>query len=361
MHSQVIYSQQEGKARLQREAPLPGRRRETAGGKRIVKAVICKAYGPPENLVLEDVEPLKPGRGQVVVSVKACGVNFPDTLIIQGLYQFKPSPPFSPGVERVKPGDRVIAFSAYGGFAEEMLAEAGGLIPMPAAMDFDTAASFVMTYGTDIHALKDRAHLRPGETLLVLGAAGGIGLAAVEIGKAMGAKVIAAASSEEKLAICRQHGADDAINYSNEDLKERVKALTGGQGVDVIVDPVGGAYSEPALRGIAWNGRFLVIGFTAGDIPRIPLNLLLLKGCSIVGVFWGSFAARDPQHNRENLRDLLGWLKAGKLKPRISARYSLEHAADALNDILQRKVTGKTVLVVHGEEKSNTPVFGAIR
>jgi NADPH2:quinone reductase len=324
-----------------------------------MKAVVCTAYGPPDNLVLEDVEPLKPGRGQVVVSVKACGVNFPDTLIIQGLYQFKPSPPFSPGaeaagivkevgagVERVKPGDRVIAFSAYGGFAEEMLAEADGLIPMPAAMDFDIAASFVMTYGTSIHALKDRAKLQPGETLLVLGAAGGIGLAAVEIGKAMGAKVIAAASSDEKLAICRQHGADDAINYSTEDVKERVKALTGGQGVDVIVDPVGGAYSEPALRGMAWNGRYLVIGFTSGDIPGIPLNLPLLKGCSIVGVFWGSFATRDPQHNQENLRDLLGWLKAGKLKPRISARYPLERAADALNDILQRKVMGKTVLIV---------------
>ena len=324
-----------------------------------MKAVLCTAYGPPENLVLGDVEPLRPGRGQVVVSVKACGVNFPDTLIIQGLYQFKPSPPFSPGsevagivkevgagVESVKPGDRVIAFSAYGGFAEEVLAEADGLIPMPAALDFDTAASFVMTYGTGIHALKDRAHLRPGETLLVLGAAGGIGLAAVEIGKTMGAQVIAAASSSEKLAICRQHGADDTINYSTEDVKERVKALTGGHGVDVIVDPVGGAYSESALRSMAWNGRFLIIGFTSGDIPRIPLNVPLLKGCSIVGVFWGSFAVRDPQHNQENLRDLLGWIQAGKLNPRISARYPLERAADALNDILQRKVTGKTVLVV---------------
>jgi NADPH2:quinone reductase len=308
--------------------------------------------------VVEQAAPLQPGRGQVVVSVKACGVNFPDTLIIRGLYQFKPEPPFSPGsevagivkavgagVERVKPGDRVIAFSAFGGFAEELLADAGGLIPMPPAMDFDTAASFVMTYGTSIHALKDRAHLRPGETLLVLGAAGGIGLAAVEIGKAMGAKVIAAASSDEKLAVCRQHGADAVINYSNEDLKARISALTDRQGVDVIVDPVGGAYSEPALRGMAWNGRFLVVGFTAGDIPRIPLNLALLKGCSIVGVFWGSFAARDPRRNHENLRELLGWFEAGHLKPRISARYPLERAADALNDILQRKVIGKAVLV----------------
>ena len=324
-----------------------------------MKAVRCNAYGPPEHLVLEEVEPLKPGPGQVVVSVKACGVNFPDTLIIQGLYQFKPSPPFSPGaevagivkevgagVERVKPGDRVIAFSAYGGFAEEMLAEASGLIPMPATMDFDTAASFVMTYGTCIHALKDRAHLQPGATLLVLGAAGGIGLAAVEIGKVLGAKVLAAASSDEKLTICRQHGADDTINYSYEDLKERVKALTNAQGVDVILDPVGGAYSEPAMRSMAWNGRFLIIGFTTGDIPRIPLNLPLLKGCSIVGVFWGSFAERFPHHNQENVRELLGWLQAGKIKPRISARYPLERAADALNDIHQRKVMGKVVLVV---------------
>jgi NADPH:quinone reductase len=324
-----------------------------------MRAVICKAFGPPQSLVVEDVEPPTPGRGQVVVTVKACGVNFPDTLIIRGLYQFKPSPPFSPGsevagivktvgegVETVKPGDRVMAFGAFGGFAEEMLAEAGALIPMPAAMAFETAASMVMTYGTDLHALKDRAHLQPGETLLVLGAAGGIGLAAVEIGKAMGARVIAAASTDEKLAICSQHGADAVINYRNEDLKERINALTDRQGVDVVVDPVGGAYSEPALRGTAWNGRFLVIGFTAGEIPRVPLNLPLLKGCSIVGVFWGAFAARNPGHNQDNLRQLLAWFEAGKLKSRISARYPLERVADALDDILQRKVMGKAVLVV---------------
>lgn len=324
-----------------------------------MRAVMCKAYGPPEALVVEDVAPPAPGRGQVVVTVKACGVNFPDTLIIRGLYQFKPPPPFSPGSEvagivkqvgegvgTVKPGDRVIAFGAFGGFAEEMLADAGAVIPMPAAMDFQTAASVVMTYGTDLHALKDRAHLRPGETLLVLGAAGGIGLAAVEIGKVMGARVIAAASSDEKLAICRQHGADAVINYRHQDLKERIHALTERQGVDVIVDPVGGVYSEPALRGMAWNGRFLVIGFTAGDIPRIPLNLPLLKGCSIVGVFWGSFAARHARHNQENLRQLLSWFEAGKLKSRLSARYPLERAAEALNDVLQRKVMGKAVLVV---------------
>jgi NADPH2:quinone reductase len=324
-----------------------------------MRAVLCKAHGSPDALVVEDVESPTPGRGQVVVTVKASGVNFPDTLIIRGLYQFKPPMPFSPGsevagivkqvgegVETVKPGDRVIAFGPFGGFAEEMLAESGAVIPMPAAMDFETAASVVMTYGTDLHALKDRAHLQPGETLLVLGAAGGIGLAAVEIGKAMGARVIAAASSDEKLAICREHGADAVINYRSEDLKERINALTERRGVDVVVDPVGGAYSEPALRGMAWNGRFLVIGFTAGDIPRIPLNLPLLKGCSIVGVFWGSFAARDPRRNHDNLRELLGWFEAGQLKSRISARYPLERAADALNAISERKVMGKAVLVV---------------
>jgi NADPH2:quinone reductase len=324
-----------------------------------MRAVVCNAYGPPENLVVAEIESLTPGRGQVVISVKACGVNFPDTLIIQGLYQFKPSPPFSPGsevagivksvgagVEHVRPGDRVISIAPCGGFAEEMVAEAAAVIPMPDEMEFDVAASFAMTYGTDFYALKDRARLQPGETLLALGAAGGIGLAAVELGKAMGARVIAAASSEEKLAICRQHGADATINYASEDLKERIKTLTNGQGVDVVVDPVGGGYSEPALRGMAWNGRFLVIGFTTGEIPRIPLNLTLLKGCSIVGVFWGSFNARDPQHSQENLRELLGWLQEGKLRPLILARYPLEQAADALNDITHRRVMGKTVLIV---------------
>ena len=324
-----------------------------------MRAVVCKGYGPPENLVVEEIESPTPGRGQVVISVKACGVNFPDTLIIQGLYQFKPSLPFSPGsevagivkqvgegVEHVKPGDRVINIATYGGFAEEVVAEAAAVIPMPGELDFDVAASFAMTYGTDIHALKDRAHLQPGETLMVLGAAGGIGLAAVELGKVMGARVIAAASSEEKLAICRQQGADATINYVSEDLRERIKALTNDQGVDVVVDPVGGSYSEPALRGMAWAGRFLVIGFTTGDIPRIPLNLPLLKGCSIVGVFWGSFNARDPQRSQENLRQLLGWLQEGRLRPRISARYPLEQVADALNDITHRRVTGKTVLIV---------------
>jgi len=323
-----------------------------------MKAVLCKEYGPPESLVIEDIPSARPGKGQVVITVKACGVNFPDTLIIEGKYQFKPALPFSPGgevsgivkelgegVNTVKVGDRVIAFTGWGGFAEEVVTEAAKLIPIPGDIDFATAASFTLVFGTAHHALKDRAHIKPGETLLVLGAAGGVGLASVELGKLMGARVIAAASSDEKLEVCKQHGADDVINYTNEDLRERVKTLTGGNGVDVIVDPLGGNYSEPALRSIAWNGRFLVIGFAAGDIPRIPLNLTLLKGCSIVGVFWGSFTEHEPRHNQENLQELLTWLTEGKLKPHISATYPLGHAADALNDVLNRKVKGKVVLL----------------
>ncbi|HET8910270.1 MAG TPA: NADPH:quinone oxidoreductase family protein, partial [Ktedonobacteraceae bacterium] len=273
-----------------------------------MKAVVCKAYGPPESLVLEEVAPLKAGRGEVVISVKACGINFPDTLIIQGKYQFKPEMPFSPGgeiagivkelgegVEDVRVGDRVIAFTGWGGFAEEAVTSARNLIPMPEQMDFAAASAFVMTYGTSHYALKDRAQLKPGETLLVLGAAGGIGISSIELGKAMGARVIAAASSAEKLAVCKAQGADETINYATEDLKQRIKELTAGNGVDVVIDPVGGSYSEPTLRGMAWEGRYLVIGFTAGEIPRIPLNLTLLKGCAILGVFYGSFTARDPQ------------------------------------------------------------------
>jgi NADPH:quinone reductase len=323
-----------------------------------MKAVLCKEYGLPQSLVIEEVPDLQPGKGQVVVDVKACGVNFPDTLIIQGKYQFKPPMPFSPGsevagvvrelgegVQGVKVGDRVIAFTGHGGFAEQVVADASKLMPIPPGLDFDVAASFVLTYGTSYHALKDRAKLQPGETLLVLGAAGGVGLSAIELAKVMGAKVIAAASSAEKLAVCQEHGADELINYSQEDLKDRLKALTGGKGVDVVYDPVGGDYAEIALRNTAWGGRYLVIGFAAGDIPRIPLNLTLLKGCSIVGVFWGAFTERDPQANAANLREMAGWLMQGKLKPHISARYSLDDAATALTDMMERKVTGKVVLV----------------
>ncbi|MGB9150390.1 MAG: NADPH:quinone oxidoreductase family protein [Burkholderiales bacterium] len=323
-----------------------------------MKAMLCKQFGPPESLVLEEVPALKADKDKVVIDVKACGVNFPDTLIIQNKYQFKPELPFSPGgevagvvkqvgegVTSVKVGDRVIAFTGWGGFAEEVVTDAARLIPIPDGMDFPTASAFVMTYGTSHHALKDRAQILPGETLLVLGAAGGVGLAAVELGKIMGARVIAAASTDEKLAVCKQHGADEMINYSSQDLRERIKEITGGKGVDVIYDAVGGPYTEPALRSMAWKGRLLVVGFAAGDIPKIPLNLTLLKGCSIVGVFWGDFTKREPKNNAASLRELGMWFMQGKLKPHISATYPLARAADALNDMMNRKVMGKVVLV----------------
>jgi len=322
-----------------------------------MKAVLCKEYGPPEKLVVEDVPSLKAGKGQVVVSVKAAGVNFPDTLIIQGKYQFKPEPPFSPGGEVAgvikevgegatgfKRGDRVIAAATWGGFAEELVADADRLVRMPDEMDFVSASAFVLTYGTSYHALKDRAQLQPGETLLVLGASGGVGLSAIQIGKTMGARVIAAASSDAKLAVCKSNGADELINYATEDLRTRVKAITAGRGVDVVYDPVGGSYSEPALRDMAWNGRFLVVGFAAGDIPKIPLNLALLKGCSIVGVFWGAFTRNEAQKNRRNNEELMELFVAGKVKPHIHATYPLERAVEALNEVLLKRVSGKVVL-----------------
>src|SRR6266699_3597758 len=293
-----------------------------------VKAVLCKQYGPPETLVVEELPSPRAGPGEAVVSVKAASVNFPDVLIIQNKYQFKPPLPFSPGselagvvkevgvgVSSVRPGDKVMAFTTYGAFAEEVKTEAARLLAIPDGMDFNSAAAFVLTYGTSDHALRDRGALRAGDTLLVLGAAGGVGLAAIEIGKALGARVVACASSDEKLAVCREHGADATINYSTEDLRERIKALTDGKGADVIYDPVGGPYTEPALRSIAWRGRLLVVGFAAGEIPKIPLNLTLLKGCSIVGVFWGDWARREPAHFAEAMTRLERWYADGKLKP----------------------------------------------
>lgn len=322
-----------------------------------MKAVLCKELGMPEKLVVEEVASLTPGKGQVVIEVKAAGVNFPDVLIIQGKYQFKPEFPFSPGGEAagvikalgegvtgLQIGDRVIAASTWGGFAQEMLVDAARIIPMPDAMDFVPASAFVLTYGTSYHALKDRAQLQAGETLLVLGASGGVGLAAVQLGKAMGARVIAAASSDDKLAVCRQSGADETVNYAKEDLRARIKSITGGRGVDVVYDPVGGAYSELALRDMAWNGRFLVVGFAAGDIPKIPLNLALLKGCSIVGVFWGAFTRHEAARNQRNNEELMALYLAGKVKPHIHATYPLEQVADALNEMLNKRVTGKVVL-----------------
>lgn len=323
-----------------------------------MKAVLCKQHGLPETLVVEEVPSPVPGPKQVLIAVKACGVNFPDTLIIQNLYQFKPPLPFSPGgelagvvkavgegVKHLQVGQPVLAFTGWGGFAEEVLADARQVVPLPPGLDMAVAAAFMMTYGTSFHALKDRAQLQAGETLLVLGAAGGVGLAAIELGKKMGARVIAAASTADKLAVCREHGADELINYECEDLRERIKALTDGKGVDVIYDPVGGKYAEPALRSIAWKGRYLVVGFAAGDIPKIPLNLALLKGCAILGVFWGDFAAREPQANMGNGMQLFQWLMQGELKPHISQRYPLEKAGEALRALMERKVTGKVVLV----------------
>jgi NADPH:quinone reductase len=300
---------------------------------------------------------LQASKGKIVISVKACGVNFPDTLIIQGKYQFKPPFPFAAGgevagivkevgegVKRYKVGDSVIAMTGWGGFAEEVLVDAYRVFSMPEGMDYSTAASVMYTYGTSYHALKDRANLKAGETLLVLGAAGGVGLAAVNLGKIMGAKVIAAASTDEKLALCKEYGADEVINYSQENLRERLKTITGG-GVDVVYDPVGGDLAEPALRSMNWRGRYLVVGFAAGQIPSLPMNLPLLKGCSVVGVFWGSFAEHQPQDNAKNFAELVDFYQKGDMKPHIQRSYSLSDAPQALNDLLNRKAMGKLVVI----------------
>jgi NADPH2:quinone reductase len=324
-----------------------------------MKAVLCKEFGPPESLVLEEVDEPVAGDEQVVVDVKACAVNFPDVLIIQNLYQFKPPLPFSPGaeiagvvsavgpgVDHVSIGDRVFASTGWGGLAEKLAVRADSLIPIPDGIEFGPASSFLYAYGTSHYALKDRARLEPGESLLVLGAAGGVGLAALELGALMGATVIAAASSDDKLELCREYGAAKTINYATEDLKTRIREITNGAGADVVYDPVGGPYSEPALRATAWEGRFLVIGFAAGDIPAIPLNLTLLKGCEIVGVFWGSFVMRDPEHHRRNVDELVGWWRDGKLRPHVSSTYPLERAAEAIRELADRKAKGKVVVTV---------------
>ena len=330
-----------------------------------MKAVLCKEFGPPESLVVEDIASPEPGPGEVVLEVHAAAVNFPDVLIIQNKYQFKPPLPFSPGgevagvvaklgegVTNLKVGDRVIGSCGHGGFVEELAINAASCIPVPDAMALETASALVLTYGTSHYGLKDRANIQPGETLLVMGAAGGVGLAAVELGKAMGAKVIAAASSQEKLDICVERGADETILYPSGELSreeqkafsDAIKEKTGGQGADVVYDPVGGSYAEPALRATNWEGRYLVIGFASGPIPHIPLNLALLKSCQIVGVFWGAFTARNPQANQANLAELMEMYKAGKISPYISGRYPLEQAADALNQMAGRKVKGKVIL-----------------
>ena len=323
-----------------------------------MKALICREYGPPENLTVQDMPDLQPGPGEVVVRVRAAGVNFPDALIVQNLYQFKPTPPFSPGgetagevlavgegVKRVKVGDRVIALTIWGGFAEQVLAKQEQVMPMPEGLSFEVAGSLLLTYGTCLHALRDRAQLQPGQTVLVLGAAGGIGIATIELAKAMGARVIAAASTAEKLATCRAQGADEVINYREQSLRDEVKRLTGGRGVEVVMDPVGGDYAEPALRSMAWRGRYLVVGFTDGQIPRLPLNLVLLKGCAIVGVFWGDFIQREPQAAQVDLRDLIEMLAKGQIKPLISGRYSLQEAPQAILELSQRRAQGKLIVL----------------
>ncbi|OHC65283.1 MAG: NADPH:quinone oxidoreductase [Rhodocyclales bacterium GWA2_65_19] len=321
-------------------------------------ALICEAYGPIDTLVVKDIPSPVPGPRQVLIEVKAAAVNFPDALMVQGLYQVKPPLPFTPGAEiagivkavgdevkQHKVGDRVIALTSTGGFAEECLAEATRTMPLPAGMDFETGAALVLTYCTSLHALKDCGHLKAGETLVVLGAAGGVGISAIEIGKAMGARVIAAASSDDKLELCRHVGADETVNYSSENLKDRINELTAGKGADIVYDPVGGPYTEPALRALAWRGRLLVIGFAAGEIPKIPLNLALLKERSIVGVYWGDSTKHDPTGHLVNLNQLNEWFAAGKIRPVVSERFPLAAAKDAIAKIANRQVKGKIVVV----------------
>jgi NADPH2:quinone reductase len=326
-----------------------------------MRAIVCSRFGGPEVLEITEIDEPVVGSGQVLIDVHACAVNFPDLLMIQDLYQFKPGLPFVPGSEvsgvirevgdgvtGLSIGDRIIGSAAAGtgGLADRAALRADSVIPVPDGVPLPEAPGLMYAYGTSFHALRDRARLQPGETLLVLGASGATGLSAIELGHVMGARVIAAASTEEKLAVCRKHGADETVNYDTEDLKTRVRELTGGAGADVVYDPVGGSYSEPALRATAWDGRYLVIGFTAGDIPRIPLNLPLLRECSIVGVFFGAFVARFPERNQANKKELAGWWREGKLKPYTSAVFPLERASDALRELAERRATGKVVVAV---------------
>jgi NADPH2:quinone reductase len=324
-----------------------------------MRAIICSSFGLPELLELQHVEEPTIDNHQVLISVEACGVNFPDILMLQDKYQFKPKLPFSPGgevcgvvdrvgkyVHHLQTGDRVVALCGWGGFAEKVAANSNRVFKVPATLSPLVGATILYTYGTSYHALKDRAQLQSNEILLVLGAAGGVGLAAVELGKLMGATVIAAASSAEKLAICKSKGADYLIDYSHEDLRMRLKEITGDKNVDVIYDPVGGKLSEAAFRSMAWKGRYLVVGFTSGEIQQLPANLPLLKGASLVGVFWGSFAEREPEQNHQNIQQLVAWSQEGKIKQHIHKIYSLQNAPAALRDLMERKVMGKAVVVM---------------
>ena len=322
-----------------------------------MKAVLCRRVGPPEALEVADLPDPVPAKGEAVVDIAAAALNFFDTLMIAGKYQLKPEFPFSPaaefsgtvsavgpGVSGFKVGDKVCGHTGFGAAREKLSISTARLVPIPPTLDLDRAAGLIVTYGTAIHALRERAKLKPGETLAVLGAAGGTGLAAVEIGKILGARVIACASSKDKLEFCRKHGADEVVDYGKEDLKERLRELTGGKGADVIYDPVGGPYAEPALRATAWEGRYLVIGFAAGEIPKIPLNLPLLKGYDIVGVFWGEASRRNPERLRAEIKDLLAWASEGRLSAHVDAIYPFERAAEAFAAIGARKIKGKVLL-----------------
>lgn len=323
-----------------------------------MRALLCREYGPIDRLKVEEVPSPRPGANEVLVEVKASALNFPDALLVQGLYQVKPPLPFSPGMELagvvkesgagvrgISPGDRVIASPGRGGFAEECVVSADRVSPLPSGMDFETGSAFVLTYCTTLHALQDCGGLQPGESLVVLGAAGGVGSSAIEIGKTMGAKVIAAASSEEKLAFCKELGADETIDYEKSDLRQRILDLTGGKGADVVYDPVGGPYTEAALRATAWKGRLLIIGFASGVIPAVKLNLALLKERSLIGVYWGDWTQHDPKGQRRNVEKLAGWFAEKKIRPAVSERVSLEEAPAAMTRLMQRKVKGKVVVV----------------
>lgn len=327
-----------------------------------MKALICSQFGLPEMLSLGQLPDPVLGSDQVLIQVIACGVNFPDLLMIQNKYQFKPDLPFAPGgevagkviqvgvnVDKFRLGDRVLALCGWGGFAERVAVDSDRVLKISDDFSFAFAATALYAFGTSYHALKDRANLLVGETLLVLGAAGGVGLAAVELGKKMGAQVIAGASSEEKLDLCRQKGADYTVNYTTEDLKYRIKEITEGKGVDVVFDPVGGQYTEVALRMMAWKGRYLIVGFADGEIPKIPMNLPLLKGCSIMGVFWGQFSKLEHQLQTQNLNELIDLIQTRKIQPHISKHYDLENAAFSLRDLLERKMLGKAVVWISSD------------
>lgn len=322
-----------------------------------MKAVVCREYKTPFELFIEDIADPAAGPGELIIDVKAAGINFPDSLIVQGKYQVKPTLPFTPGMEaagvisavgkgvtKLQPGMRVVAHPHVGAFAEKIVVSANDVFCMPDSMSFSEAAGFVHVYGTSHHALKDRALLKAGETLLVLGAAGGVGLAAVEIGKVMGAKVIAAASTPEKLALCKAHGADALIDYSRDDLRTRINEITNGEGIDVVYDPVGGAFAEPSIRSLKRYGRYLVVGFAAGEIPKLPLNLLLLKTASAVGVFWGQFVAQEPARNTANVEELFSWHAQGLLHPYVSTSFPFAKAAEAIRYVADRKALGKVVI-----------------